>query len=84
MILEVDVALEGLLYPAAGIDVVHVGVDDNLQQHLRIIRTASALPVQFAETAQVEALYYAADKADWIIFRNVFVDSLRKKYRLIW
>lgn len=46
---EVDVTLQSLLYPAAGIDVVHVGVDDNLQQHLRVVGAPATLPIQLAE-----------------------------------
>ena len=54
---EVNVALQGFLYLAAGIDVVHVGIDDNLQEHLRVIRTATAFLVQLAESRKVEALH---------------------------
>jgi len=40
-----DVALNGLLYLAAGIDVVHVGVEDDLEHHLRMVGTASFFTV---------------------------------------
>ena len=79
-----DVALQAPLYLTTGVDVVHIGVDDDLKEHLRIIRTAATLPVELAETTQIKALYNAADKADGILFRNIFVDSLRKKHHLVW
>ena len=47
------ITLQGLLYPAARVDVVHVGVDDDFQQHLRMIGATSAIIIQFAERAQV-------------------------------
>ncbi len=79
-----DIALQTLLNLATGVDVVHIGVDDDLKEHLRIIRTAATLLVELAETTQIKTLNNAADKADWIFFRNIFVDSLRKKHHLIW
>ena len=81
---EVDVTLQGLLYLAAGIDVVHVGIDDNLQEHLGIVRAAATFLVQLAERREVEVLNYVADQAHGVIFRNILVYSLRKKYRLVW
>ena len=66
-----DVALQAPLYLTTGVDVVHIGVDDDLKEHLRIIRTAATLLVELAETTQIKALYNAADKADGILFRNI-------------
>ena len=81
---EVDVALERGLYLAAGVDVVHVGVEDDLQEHLRLVGTAAARLVKPAEAADVKRVNYSAHQADRIIGGDVLVDSFRKKNRLIW
>ena len=59
-------------------------IDDYGLKHLRVVMAAATLLVQFAKTAQVQTVYYAAHKTDWGVLGNVLVDSLRKKYRLIW
>lgn len=79
-----NITLERLPYSATRIGVAHIGVDDNLQQLLQIVGTATALPVKLAETAQVKALHYTANKTDRVVFRNVLVDSLKEKHHLIW
>lgn len=81
---EVHVTLQGLLYLAAGIDVVHVGIDDNLQEHLGIVRAAATFLAQLAERGEVEVLNDVADQAHGVVLRNILVYSLRKKYRLVW
>ena len=80
---EVDVAVQQLLYLAARIDIVHVGIQDDLEHHLRMIRIATRLLVELAELSQVKVLHDAVYETYRIIFRNIFVDSLRKKDCLI-
>jgi len=80
---EVDVTLETLLYLAARIDVVHVAVDHCLEHHAGMERTAAILLVQLTETCQVKHVNQAVDKAYRIVFRNIFIDSLRKKQNLL-
>ena len=57
---EVDVAPERRLNPAAGVDVVHVGVDDNLQKHPRVVGTTAARLVKPADAADVKVVDYGA------------------------
>lgn len=51
---EVYVPLQGCLYLAAGIKVVHVAIDDGFEHHLGMIWTAAALIVQFLEIIQTQ------------------------------
>ena len=79
----VDVALERLLDPAARVDVVHVGVDDHLEHHPRVVGTAATLPVQLPETLQIQAVDNAVDQTHWVVRRDVLVNPLRKKHQLV-
>ena len=44
-----------------------------------MIRTSSYILVQFVEFAYVKAVNNVGDNADGVVFRNVFIYSLRKK-----
>ena len=76
---KVDISFQGLLYLSAGIQVVHVAIDDCLEHHLGVIRTAAALPIKFLEILEFESINHCADKAHGGIFRYIFIDTLRKK-----
>ena len=80
---EMDVTQQTLLYLAAGIDVVHVAVDHSLEHHTRMERTPACRLVQFTETCQVQLVNQTVNKTYWVVFRNIFVDSLRKKQNLL-
>ena len=47
---EMDVADKTLLYLAAGIDVVQVGIQNRLQHHAGMVRTATFFFIQLVET----------------------------------
>ena len=79
---EVDVALESRLYPAGGIEVVHVAIHDSLEHHPRMVGAATALIVQLVEIIQLQTVNHSVNNAHGVVFRNIFVDSLRKKYDL--
>ena len=49
----VDVVLQGILYLAAGIDVVHVGIENHLQQHAGVIRRTAEGLVSFQQSRDV-------------------------------
>ena len=72
-----------ILIPAARVDVVHVGVDDHLEHHPRVVGTAATLPVQLPETLQIQAVDNAVDQTHWVVRRDVLVNPLRKKLQLV-
>ena len=78
-----DVTQEQFLYPAARVDVVHIGIKDDLQHHAGMIGTAAFFLVQLLEGFKVETVNYRTDYANRIVFRYVFIDSLRKKHQLV-
>ena len=64
------------------LDIVHVGIEDNLQQHARMIcRTAEGL-VGVQQISDVKGINYAAKKADMVRFRDFFTKERRKKLAL--
>lgn len=78
-----DVTLEGLLYLAAGLDVVHVGIDDGLEHHPGMIGTAAAFLVQLPEIFKIQRVNDSIYYAYRVVFGNIFVNPLRKQYRLV-
>jgi hypothetical protein len=45
--------------------------------------TAACRLVQFTETCQVQLVNQAVNETYWVVFRNIFIDSLRKKQNLL-
>ena len=80
---EVNVPEQQFLYPTAGVDIVHVGIEDDLEHHLRMIGNAAALFVKLTKIIDIQTVNNGIDNANGIIFRNVLIDSLRKKPRLV-
>ena len=79
---KMDVTLKGGLYLTAGIKVVHVAINHGLEHHLRMVWTATALFIKFAEVFQLEVINYRVNHAHRVIVRNVLVKTLGKKNRL--
>lgn len=79
---KVYVSLQGGLYLATRIKVVHLAVDDCLQHHHGVVGTASAFFVQFLEIVEPEIVYDSMNYAHRIVFRDIFVETLRKKNHL--
>lgn len=77
-----DVTLKDGLYLAAGIKVVHVAIYHGLEHHPRMVWTAPALFIKFAEVFQVKVVNYRVNYTDWGVFRNVLVKTLGKKNHL--
>jgi hypothetical protein len=48
-----------------------------------VVGTAAALFVQTVEILEIQAVNNGVDQAHRIVFRNIPVDSLRKKHRLV-
>ena len=75
---EADVVPAELLDAAAGVDVAHVGVDQQLEHHPRMVgRTASA-GICFQKRIQVNRLDDAVDDAHRILLFNKITQSRRQ------
>ena len=68
-----DVTQNGTFYLPARVDVVHVGIEDGLEHHLRVIGTTTAFSVQFLEILQIKTFDYGIDNAHRVVFRYVIV-----------
>lgn len=71
------------LYPTTGINVVHVGIQDDFKHHAGVIKTLTFYLVQFLESFKIETVNYCTNNTDRSIFHNIFINSLRKKYQLV-
>jgi len=78
-----NVTQEKLLYFTARIDIIHVGVDNYLKHHFRMIRTAAGFFIKFIETFKIESINNCVNYANRVVRRNVFINSLRKKNGLV-
>ena len=67
---------------AARIQIVHIAVDDSLEHHFGMIWTAPAFFVQFLKIVEPEMVYYRVYYSHRVIFRDIFVETLRKKNQL--
>ena len=47
-----------------------------------MVGAASDLLVKLAETRQIQQVNKTVDQAYWVVFRNIYIDSLRKKLNL--
>lgn len=56
---------------------------DDLEHHLRMIGTAAALFVKLTEIVELQIVNNGIDNTNGGVFRNVLIDSLRKKHRLV-
>ena len=74
--------LEGILYLAARIDVVHVGVEDYLQQHAWVIRRTAEGLVRTHKFCDVKCVNYATEKANMMRFWNFLAQIRREKFSL--
>lgn len=76
-----NVTQKKLLYVSAQIDVAHIGIDNYLKHHFRMIRTTPGFFIKFLETLEIEMINNSADYANRIIRRYIFICSLRNKER---
>ena len=67
----------------ARVDVVHVGIQNDLEHHLGVVRAAAAFLIQFSETFKIQALNQGVNHAHRIVFCNILINSLRKKHCLV-
>lgn len=80
---EVDVTAKKPLYLTTGVNVVHIGIMNDLKHHLGMIRRTTLFPIKFFHMGKIEMLYYMIQNTHRIIFCNIFVYSLRKKNHLV-
>lgn len=76
---KMDVTLKGGLYLTAGIKVVHVAINHGLEHHLRMVWTAAALFIKFAEVFQLKVINYRVNHAHRVVSRNVLVKTMGKR-----
>lgn len=77
-----DVSLQSRLYLPTRIEIVHIAVNDSLQHHLGMIWTTASFLIQFLEIVEPEIVDDPIYHPDRIVFRNIFIETLRKKYHL--
>ena len=67
----------------AGVDVVHIGIQNYLEHHPGVVRAAPAFLIQLSETCKIQALNQGGNRARRIVFCNILINSLRKKNGLV-
>ena len=67
----------------AGVDVVHIGIENDLEHHPGMVMAAAAFLIQLPETFKVQALNQSVNHPNWIMLCNILVNSLRKKHCLV-
>ena len=80
---EMDVTVKELFDFPAGVDVVHIGIQDDLEHHPGMVRAAPAFLIQLPETFKVQALNQSVNHPNWIMLCNILVNSWRKKHCLV-
>ena len=78
-----DVTVKELFDFPAGVDVVHIGIQNDLEHHPGMVRAAAAFLVQFPETFKVQALNQSVNHAHRIVLCNILINSLREKHGLV-
>ena len=76
-------ALNLTLYLSARVDIIHIGVENDLEHHLRMVGTASAFAVQFLEIAQVKVLDYRINNAYRVVFRLILIRIKQKEQPIV-
>jgi hypothetical protein len=78
-----DVTQKQFLYLAAGVDIVHIRIQNDLQHHLGMIRTSACLFVELLEIIKIQTVNDGGENANGIIILNIFIYPARKKDRLV-
>ena len=78
-----NIALKLPLYLPAGVDVVHIGVDNHLEHHLRMIRAATLFLVQFPEVLQVKTLDHTVNHANRVVPRYILIGIDHQKQPVV-
>ena len=77
-----NVTMEKLFHLTTRIDIVHIGVNDHLEHHARMVGTTTYSVIEFMELAQIKLVNYARNDSYRVIFCDIFINSLWK--RMIW
>lgn len=75
--------MKKFLYLTTGIDVVHIGVNDDFEHHAGMVGTTAYSVIEFLELAQVKLVYYSRNDSYRVIFRDILIYSLWKKNDLV-
>ena len=67
----------------AGVDVVHIGIENDLEHHPGMVRAAAAFLIQLPEAFKIKAINQSVNHAHRFVFCNILVNSLRKKHCLV-
>ena len=78
-----DVTVKELFNFPAGVDVVHIGIQNDLEHHPGVVRAAPAFLIQLSETFKIQALNQGVNHAHRIVFCNILINSWRKKHCLV-
>ena len=72
-----------LFYLATRIDIVHIGVNDNLEHHAGMVGTTTYSVIELMELAQVKPVNYGRNDSYRVITCDIFIYSLREKNDLV-
>jgi hypothetical protein len=79
-----DVTQEQFLYLAAGVDIVHIRIQNDLQHHLGMIWTSACLFVELLEIIKIQTVNDGGEDADGIIILNIFIYPTLEKGPFGW
>lgn len=74
-----NVTMQKSFYLTTRIDVVHIGVNNNLEHHAGMVSATTYSMIEFMKLAQVKLVYYCRDDPYWVISRYIFIYSLWKR-----
>ena len=77
-----NVTKKKLLYFTAGIDIIHVSVNNYLEHHFRMISGAARFFIKLLEFIKIEIINNCIDYADRIVRSYVFINFCEK--RTVW
>ena len=78
-----NVTQKKLLYFTAGIDIIHVSVDNYFEHHFRMISLAPRFFIKLLEIIKIEIINNCIDYEDRVVRSYVFINSLWKKNGLV-
>lgn len=78
-----NITQQQLLYFTAGVDIIHVNIENDLKHHFGMIKTSAGFLVELLKVIKIKVVYYRIDNANRSAIRNVTIDSLWKKNRLV-
>lgn len=71
--------MKQLFYFLAGVNIVHIAIQDNLEHHLGMVRTTDAFFIQLPGHFKIKTFDQSINHTHRIIGGYIFIDSLWKK-----